>query len=173
MMIDAVRLCAAAALSVLPRRPDQPASQPARRLLYSGSRTYQTQYCTTPLPIGRASPAPAAAAAAAAAAIATAADRLVSGVGIVRPGSDTRATFHWISSVVAASGAHAKLFLSSSSLNLPVNRGVNLDPWDRGTPAATEISPSFAVSSVMLWHRRPGHVRRRRQHSERGGTDVN
>lgn len=29
MMIDAVRLCAAAALSVLPRRPDQPASQPA------------------------------------------------------------------------------------------------------------------------------------------------
>lgn len=158
------RFCPAAQTS-------QPASQPARRLLYSGSRTYSTQYCTTPLPIGRASPVPAAAAAAAA--IATAADRLVSGVGIVRPGSDTRATFHWISSVVAASGAHAKLFLSSSSLNLPVNRGVNLDPWDRGTPAATEISPSFAVSSVMLWHRRPGHVRRRRQHSERGGTDVN
>lgn len=114
MMINAVRLCAAAALSVLPRRPDQtrPVSQPASQhavscTSYSGSRTYQTQYCTTPLAIGRASPAPeaAAAAAAAAAAIATAADRLVSGVGIVRPGSDTRATtFHWISSIVAAGG---------------------------------------------------------------------
>lgn len=114
MMINAVRLCAAAALSVLPRRPDQtrPVGQPASTpfpvqwISYLSNPILHNTTCHRPgVASARSRSRSSSSSSNTSYLLATAADRLVSGVGIVRPGSDTRATtFHWISSIVAAGG---------------------------------------------------------------------